>query len=173
MLADTAVDSATRAHAREASSNKPVDVRRDRNAATGRFLPGNSAWEARRPAGPAPKFADAESLWEACVQYFDWVNEHPLYAVQLVTYKGRTTQVPVRKVRAMTKGDLCRFLGIQRRTWNGWKRDRPDLELTVEKAEDVIWIWQFEHAAVGLLDAGVVIRQLGLANKTVQREPDQ
>jgi hypothetical protein len=39
---------------------------------------------------------------------------------------------------------------------------------TIEKAEAVIWIWQFNGAAAGLLDAGMVIRQLGLAHKTEQ-----
>jgi hypothetical protein len=67
----------------------------------------------------------------------------------------------------MTKGDLCR-LRIQRSTWNFWKRDRPDLEPTVEKVESVIWCWQFSHAAAGLLDAGLVIRQLGIGRKAEQ-----
>lgn len=119
------------------------------------------------------RFADGDALWKACVEYFEWVDANPLYAVQLVTYQGRTTQVPVRKVRAMTKGDLCRFLGIQRSTWNAWKRDRPNLGPTVEKVESVVWCWQFSHAAAGLLDAGLVIRQLGLANRTVQCESDR
>jgi DNA-packaging protein gp3 len=169
MLDATAVDSTSRAHAREASSTKSVDAGRDRNAATGRFPPGNRAWGARCPAGPAPKFADAESLWKACVEYFDWVNEHPLYEMQLVTYRGRATQVPVRKMRAMTKGDLCRYLNIARTTWNAW-HDRLDLAATVERAESIIWSWQFNSAAAGLLNGDLVIRQLGLGRKIKQAQ---
>jgi hypothetical protein len=167
MLADTAVDSAPRARTREASSTNPADAGRDRNAATGRFLPGNRAWEARCPAGPAPKFADGEALRKACVEYFEWVDEHPLYEMRLVTYGGRATQVPLRKMRAMTKGDLCRYLNIARTTWNAW-HDRPDLAETVERAESVIWCWQFGGAAAGLLDADLVIRQLGIGRKVEQ-----
>jgi hypothetical protein len=162
MLADTVVDSAPRARTREASSTKPIEDGRDRNAATGRFLPGNRVWSARRPAGPAPKFADGEALWKACVKYFEWVEDNPLLKMQLVTWKGLTTQVPVPRPRPMTKGCLCLFLRIQRSTWNAWKRDRPDLASTIERVESVIWDWQFMHAAAGLLDAGMVIRQLRL-----------
>jgi hypothetical protein len=119
----------------------------------------------RASSGPAPKFADGEELWKACVEYFDWVHDHPLYEHRLVTYRGRTTQVPVRKMRSMSKGDLCRFLNIERSTWNGWKKNRPDLDTIIERVESVIWVWQFEGAAAGLLDAGMVIRQLGLGRK--------
>jgi hypothetical protein len=165
MLDAAAVDSASRARTREASSTKPADAGRDRNAATGRVAPGNRAWEARCPAGPAPKFADGEALWKACVEYFEWVDANPLIEMRLVTYRGRATQVPLRKMRAMTKGDLCRHLHIARTTWNAW-HDRPDLAETVERAETVIWIWQFDGAAAGLLDADLVIRQLGIGRKT-------
>jgi hypothetical protein len=165
MLADTVVDSTPRARTREASISKPVEARQDRNAATGRFLRGNRAWEARCPAGPAPKFADAESLWRACVRYFDWVDQHPLYEMHLVTWKGRATQVPVPRMRPMTKTGLCAFLGIERSTWRAWKRNRPDLLPTIEHAEDIVWIWQFDGAAAGLLDENMVIRQLGIGRK--------
>ena len=151
MLAATDIESAPRAHAREG-----------RDAVTGRFRPGNRAWEARASSGPKPLFADAESLWKACVEYFDWVDDNPLYEDQLFTFQGRVSHVPRRRVRAMTKSDLCRFLGIERCTWNNWRRKRPDLLEVLERAEDVIWIWQFQHAAAGLLDAGMVIRQLRL-----------
>jgi DNA-packaging protein gp3 len=139
-----------------------------RNMRTGRFLPGHRLWASRVSSGPTPKFADGEALWAACVEYFDWVADNPLYEMQLVTWKGRARQVPLSKMRPMTKGALCYFLKIQRSTWNNWKRDRPDLLPTIEHAEDVIWIWEFNGAAAGLLDEGMVIRQLGIGRKVEQ-----
>jgi DNA-packaging protein gp3 len=157
MLAPTDVDSAPRARAGN---------RGNRDARTGRFLPGNRAWEARSTsAGPAPRFADAESLWKACVAYFDWVADNPLNEMHLVTWKGRATQVPVPRMRPMTKTGLCVFLGIAPSTWRAWKRNRPDLLPTIEHAEDIVWIWQFNGAAAGLLDEWLVIRQLGIGRK--------
>jgi DNA-packaging protein gp3 len=172
MLEAAVEDSAPRARTREASSAKPVDAGRDRSAATGRFLPGNRAWEARCPAGPAPKFADAQTLWEACVDYFDWVADHPLHEMQVVAWRGRATQVPVPRMRAMTKTALCRFLSIAHTTWRAWKHDRPDLAETIERVEAVIYGWQFSGAAAGLLDAGLVIRQLGIGRKAGETKED-
>jgi hypothetical protein len=169
MLGATDIDSTSYARAGNGlESIKLCGDERDRVARTGHFAPGNRVWEARASSGPKPKFADGEALWAACVEYFDWVADNPLYEMQLVTWKGRATQVPLPKMRPMTKGALCYFLKIQRSTWNNWKCDRPDLLATIERAEDVIWVWQFNGAAAGLLDAGTVIRQLGLGRKIEQ-----
>jgi hypothetical protein len=167
MLDATDIDSTAYARAREAATTKPVDDVGNRDAATGRFRSGNRAWAVRASSGPAPKFTDADALWKACVAYFEWVEANPLIEMQLVTYQGRATQVPLRKMRAMTKGDLCRHLNIARTTWNAW-HDRPDLAAAVERAESVIWCWQFGGAAAGLLDVNLVIRQLGIGRKTEQ-----
>jgi hypothetical protein len=169
MLGATDVDSTSYARAGNGIVQRvePGDDDRDRDARTGRFLPGNRAWESRSSsAGPKPRFAHDESLWAACVKYFDWVDDNPLYEMHLITFEGRTTQEPVAKMRAMSKTDLCTFLNIERSTWNNWKRNRPDLALTIEHVESVIFSWNFGGAAAGLLDAGIVARQLGLARKT-------
>jgi hypothetical protein len=100
------------------------------------------------------------------VEYFDWVAENPLHKMQPVTYRGLTTHVPVPKRRPMTKGGLCLFLGIERSTWNNWKKDRQDLARNIERAESVIWCWQFEGAAAGLLDEKMVIAQLRPGRET-------
>ena len=166
MLGATDIDAI--AIARAASTAKSVDDEGKPDAASGRFLPGNRAWAARASSGPAPRFADAESLWTACVEYFKWVEDNPLHEVQLVTYQGRATQVPITKMRAMTKRGLCLFLGIERTTWSAWKKHRPDLARTIEDVESVIWEWKFAGAAAGLLDASIVARELGLADRAEQ-----
>jgi hypothetical protein len=162
---DAAGAIASEGSGKAAANTAAAGTHNGRDTRTGRFKPGHRFWEARTSSGPAPKFADGEALWTACVEYFDWVNEHPLYRMQLVTYKGRSKQVPVSRMRAMTKGELCSFLSIARSTWNAWKRDRPDLELAIDHAESIIWSWNFEGAAAGLLDPGIVLRQLGMDRK--------
>ena len=156
----------TREGSSEAAGNTGIaKTHGGRDTRTGRFLRGHRFWASRSSSGPAPKFADAKSLWKACVSYFGWVDDNPLYEDRIVTFQGRVTHVPLRKMRAMTKGDLCRFLGIARSTWDTWKKDRLDLDLTIEKVESVIWVWNFNGAAAGLLDAGIVLRQLGRERK--------
>jgi hypothetical protein len=68
----------------------------------------------------------------------------------------------------MSKRGLCQFLGIDRSTWNAWKRHRPNLSLTIEHVESVIWCWKFAGTAAGLLNPSIVARELSLADKTEQ-----
>ncbi len=168
---------ATRAHARaepEAAGqgSSPMadqiggDALNGRDPDSGRFLPGNWLWETRTaPAGHPRAFADGEALWTACVPYFEWVRGNPLYEDQLVTFQGMATHEPVAKMRAMTIKELCLFLRISNRTWNEWKQDRPDLVPTITDVEAVIYSWKFAGAAAGLLNANIIARELGLADK--------
>lgn len=132
---------------------------------SGRFLPGNRFWEARSSAGPKPKFDNGDQLWAACVEYFNWVADNPLYTVQLVTFQGSATHEPVAKMRAMTIGGLCLFLDVEERTWRMWRDERADLIPVITQAEAVIYQQKFTGAAADLLNPNIIARDLGLADK--------
>lgn len=136
----------------------------DRDEA-GRFLPGNRIWEARSTAGPKPKFKDPESLWAACVEYFEWVEANPLWEDKLVIFQGVATHEPVAKMRAMTIGGLCIFLDIDETSWRGWKSDRSDLIPIIARVERIIRDQKFTGAAADLLNPNIIARDLGLADK--------
>jgi hypothetical protein len=136
----------------------------DRDEA-GRFLPGNRIWEARSTAGPKPKFKDPESLWAACVEYFEWVEANPLWEDKLVIFQGVATHEPVAKMRAMTIGGLCIFLDIDETSWRGWKSDRSDLIPIITRVERIIRDQKFTGAAADLLNPNIIARDLGLADK--------
>lgn len=138
----------------------------DRDEKTGRFLPGNRAWEARSSHGRNPKFETAEQLWSACCEYFEWVENNPLWEDRLVTFQGTASHEPVAKMRAMTTVGLCLFLDISRDSWNTWKTDRPDLSDIIARAEAVIYQQKFSGAAADLLNANIIARDLGLAEKS-------
>jgi len=131
----------------------------------GRFAPGNRIWEARSSAGPKPKFTDPEVLWAACVEYFEWVEENPLWEMKAFAYQGIVTQEPVAKMRAMTIGGLCVFLDIDGTTWRDWKETRPDLSPIITRVEAVIRNQKFTGAAADLLNANIIARDLGLVDK--------
>lgn len=131
----------------------------------GRFLPGNRFWEARSSAGPKPKFADPESLWGACVEYFAWVEDNPLHEDKLVIFQGVATHEPVAKMRAMTIGGLCIFLDVTERQWREWRDSRPDLLPVITQAEAIIYQQKFTGAAADLLNPNIIARDLGLADK--------
>jgi hypothetical protein len=138
----------------------------EREAETGRFLPGNRFWAARSTFGPKPMFTNGGDLWTACVEYFEWVDANPLYSDQLVTFQGKATHEPVEKMRAMTLAGLCLFLDITTKAWRLWKANRQDLAETIERVEMVLYAQKFAGAAADLLNANIIARDLGLADKS-------
>lgn len=137
----------------------------DRDENNGRFLPGNRFWEARSSAGPKPKFDTPKKLWNACVKYFEWVEDNPLYEIKITAFQGDVTQTPVAKMRAMTQSGLCNFLNISRSTWDNWRTTRPDLSDIIGTVEEIIYQQKFEGAAADLLNANIISRDLGLADR--------
>ena len=139
----------------------------------GRFAPSNKIWEARISPGISPKFKTADDLKAGCVEYFQWSTENPLISKEKVTYQGQGGTFDVPKMRAMTIVGLCNFLGITTTTWYGWKgelKDQPrmlrsDLLGIIEWAEGVIYQSKFEGAAADLLNANIISRDLGMADR--------
>lgn len=129
--------------------------------------PGNRFWEARSKHGRSPIFADPDQLWDACVEYFDWVEGNPLWEDKLVTFQGAATHEPVAKMRAMTVAGLCLFLDIDVTTWENY-RDRKDFFRVTSRVDDVIKTQKFQGAAADLLNPNIIARDLGLADKSEQ-----
>lgn len=134
----------------------------------GRFLPGNKFWEATSPFGAEwwrSQARSAEDIRAACISYFDWCHDNPLYVDELVTFQGSATHEPVAKMRAMTNVGLCMHIGISRDTWSHWRATREDLREVIAWADDVVYRQKFEGAAAGLLSQAIVARDLGLADR--------
>ena len=129
------------------------------------FLPGNQFWKARTKHGRDRLFASSEALWEACCEYFQWVEDNPLYEMKAFSYQGEVVQEPVAKMRAMTIGGLCIFLDITETAWRDWRKV-DDLSLVVERVEKIIRDQKFTGAAADLLNSNIIARDLGLADKS-------
>ena len=136
-----------------------------RDEATGRFVSGNRFWEARSSAGPKPKFKNAEDLWAACCEYFEWCTDNPIYEAKAFAYQGEVAVKDLPKMRAMTIGGLCMFLDIDETTWRDWREGRPDLSTVITRAEAVIRRQKFEGAAAELLNPNIIARDIGLFDK--------
>jgi hypothetical protein len=67
-------------------------------------------------------------------------------------------------MRAMTMHGLYRFLDIDRGTWDLYKR-RPEFITITSRVEDDIREQKFTGAAGGFLNANIIARDLGLADK--------
>ena len=125
---------------------------------------GNQFWKARSKHGRDKIFADANILWEACVEYFEWVDDNPLKEEKVFHTDGRITHADISKMRAMTLAGLCIFLGIDRTTWGDY-RQKKDFSLVTMRAEEIIRTQKFVGAAADLLNPNIIARDLGLSDK--------
>ena len=126
---------------------------------------GNKFWMVRSSHGRNPIFATPEDLWQACCEYFDWVEANPLWQDNLVTYQGQSVHEPIAKMRAMTVVSLCIFLDIDPKTWLDY-RVRDGFVPITTRVDGIIRSQKFQGAAADLLNANIIARDLGLADKS-------
>jgi hypothetical protein len=126
---------------------------------------GNSFWTARSSHGRKPAFETVDDLWEACCEYFEWIETNPLWEDKLVTFQGSAIHEPVAKMRAMTVSSLCIFLDIAFQTWQNYKGRDGFVEITT-RVEEIIKTQKFQGAAADLLNPNIIARELGLADKS-------
>lgn len=131
----------------------------------GKFSAGNKFWLARSSHGANPKFAGPDELWEACVEYFEWVHDNPLYEAKPFHFQGHITTASLPKMRAMTIGALCLFIDVTHETWCTWRNDRPDLSEVLARVDATIRAQKFEGASADLLNPNIIARDLGLSDK--------
>jgi len=136
------------------------------------FAEGNRFWEARSSHGPKPKFNSKEDLWEACREYFAWVEDNPLYETKAFHFQGQVITDEIPKMRAMTIAGMCTFLDIDLTTWAAWRKTEHDSSLVIARAEMIIKDQKFTGAAADLLNANIISRDLGLADKTDHSSTD-
>jgi hypothetical protein len=117
--------------------------------------PGNEFWKLRSTHGRERLFESAKLLQEACYEYFQHVQDNPL---------KEHANSKEEKMRAMTIGGLCVFLRINRGTWNDWRKHKDFAEV-MQEVEGIIYDQKFTAAAAGFLNANLISRELGLADK--------
>lgn len=125
---------------------------------------GNQFWKQRSSHGPKPIFSDPEVLWEACLEYFEWVDANPLYEAQAFAYQGSVKVENLAKMRAMTISGLCIFLDISQDAWEDYRKGQ-DLGGVTTRVDQIIRDQKFTGAAAGLLNPNIIARDLGLADK--------
>lgn len=141
-----------------------------------KFRKGNQLWKARATHGRPRKFETPEALWQACVEYFEWVESNPLWEHKVFSFQGEIVESSIPKMRAMTRAGLCLFVGIDEKTWHNYGHNPAYVDYfpIVELAERTIFEQKFTGAAADMLNAGIIARDLGLADKQdlSHRSPD-
>lgn len=131
----------------------------------------NQFWKARSSHGRNPKFETPEQLETACEEYFQWVEDNPLWEDKVTSFQGVNTHEPIAKMRAMTLDGLQLFLDIHHDTWAVYRK-RQDLTAVVTRVEKAIRSQKFAGAAADLLNPNIIARDLGLSDKQEHSGPD-
>jgi len=135
-----------------------------KDPATGWYLPGNKFWECRSKHGRNHIYQPDE-LEAECLRYFEWVEANPLLEQRVFCHQGEVTRVDVPKMRAMTLAGLQLHLGISHDAWLDY-RVHSDFSVIVARVEQAIRDQKFTGAAADMLNANIIARDLGLADKT-------
>lgn len=120
-----------------------------------------------RPVGRPRRFDSPLQLLNECFDYFEWNKENPLYEEKVFHSQGEITRAKVAKMRAMTLGALFTYLQIDRQTWENYSSNERYTEFfaVTREVEEIIRAQKFEGAACDLLNANIIARDLGLADK--------
>lgn len=115
--------------------------------------------------GQPPCFNSPQEMWDKALTYFeDCKNDTSLSEAKPFAFQGESWLEKVPKMRAMTQHGLCAYLNISVATWHNYKAKADYLEVT-GLIEQVIYEQKFSGAAAGLLNANIIARDLGLADK--------
>lgn len=118
----------------------------------------------KRAQGRPPAFETPEDLWKSCIQYFRWVESHPLVEEKANVFRGLITRYEVTKMRAMTLSAMCLYIGITRETWTQYRKKDGFSDICT-RVDEIIKSQKFEGAAAEMLNPAIIARDLGLAEK--------
>ena len=139
---------------------------------------GNRFWELRSKHGVDKLFVTPDLMWEAAAEYFVWCEENPL--METVVQKRKISRdeeiiemVEVPKMRAFTLQGLTSYLGVNTVYFSHFEANLKDKESEINKGfcqvitriREVIYNQKFSGAASGFLNANIIARDLGLADK--------
>ena len=131
---------------------------------------GNQFWKLRSKHGCDKLFKTPELLWEAACEYFEWCEENPLHETKAFAYQGVISTEVLPKMRAMTLSQLCFYLGVNETYFRTFKsqlpKDEKDFNSVIKDIENIIYNQKFQGASADLLNANIIARDLGLADKS-------
>jgi hypothetical protein len=110
-------------------------------------------------------------LLEKAAEYCDYVEATPLQSQNAAVHKGDVTVYQLDKARAMTLKGFAAYLGLTVPQLRGTDTSEA-WNTALAKIEQVFYTQKYELAAAGLLNASIVSRELGLADKVDNTSSD-
>jgi len=125
----------------------------------------------RTYAGRPRAFNSATDLLYECGNYLHWVENNPLWEEKAFAYQGDVSVHSVAKMRAATLSGMCIYIGISMDTWELYRKD-PKFSGVIKMVEEAVREQKFTGASADLLNANIIARDLGLADKSEQSGPN-
>lgn len=125
--------------------------------------PGSQLW---RLATPTPPSFTPEALWEKALEYFQWVEDNPLWEVKSYMYMGETIHDRIPKMRPMTIAGFCLFARMNNTTFTRY-RYRDEYKEVCDTIREIVREQKFAGAAADLFNVQIIARDIGLKESTV------
>lgn len=147
---------------------------------------GNQFWKLRSKHGRDKLFTTPKLMWEAACEYFQWCDDNPFYEVEQAKsthkpYKDKDTGevlfpdqlIRLPKMRPYTIQGMCLYLRCNTKYFNEFElaikakidEQSKDFSDIVTRIRETIYNQKFSGAASGFLNASIIARDLGLADK--------
>lgn len=126
---------------------------------------GNQFWKQRSKHGRGKSFESPEALWESACEYFQWCEDNPWTKKDWVGKDG--DEVQRETPRPLTLSGLSLFLDCSEQTLRNYGKEDTykDFFEVITRIEQTIRTQKFEGAAVGVFNASIIARDLGLTDK--------
>lgn len=122
---------------------------------------GNEFWKLRSKHGRDRIISEPETLLHASDEYFKHCINNPIIQMDI---RGKDADtVYVEHPRVFQKNELAVFCGLaQWRSIEDLKTQSEDFMQVITRIESIISSQKFAHAAVGMFNANIIARDLGL-----------
>jgi len=152
---------------------------------------GNKFWELRSKHGRDKIFSTPEIMWEVACEYFEWCDNNPYYIneqkrqkviipkdVKLSDEDFKEVIDPIVRIptrRPYTISGFCLYLDCDESTFYRYGSDEShkDFFNIVTRVKKTIETQQFEGATVGIFNANIIARKLGLKEQTSHEIDDK
>ena len=131
---------------------------------------GNQFWKLRSKHGRDKLFKTPDLLWNAACEYFQWCEDNPIEAQD---NKGTKNVNTVKFNRPFTVKGFCLYCDATEHWYYEFKKalsneKDKDFLYICRKIEDIVYNQKFEGAAIGIYNANIIARDLGLSENVNQ-----
>lgn len=135
----------------------------------------NTFWKLRLASGRKRIFRSPKALMDKANEYFQWCISNPWLINEVIKSgpkAGKIVTIPT--ARPFTIAGFCVHIGVNSRYFNDFEKSlvgkedgvSKDFSEVISYIKDIMRTQKFEGAAVGVFNANIISRDLGLIDKT-------